>query len=228
MPTAETSHTRYDTNNAAKGSSAEASWWSRWLPESFRVAIKKDPALHGFAAFETVLYPGIWALQTHRISHFLRRNGVPFLPRLLSQALRLITGIEIHPGAEIGKRFFIDHGEGVVIGETAEVGDDVMMYHNVTLGGHGWWTDAKGSKRHPTIGNNVTIGVGASILGPVTVGDNTRIGPHALIIEDIPANSVVVGTKGQTLMINGIRQDPDVAKQFVEPTWLQNHDMGGL
>lgn len=203
-------------------------WLKRAAPETIRVAIQKDPALHGVATLETMLYPGIWALASHRVAHFLWRSGIPFLPRLLSQALRLITGIEIHPGAVIGRRFFIDHGDGVVIGETAQIGDDVMMYHNVTLGGHGWWSDEKGAKRHPTIGNNVTIGVGASILGPVTVGDNTRIGPHALVIEDIPANSVVVGTKGQALIVDGVRQQPDHDQQFLEPSWLENHEMGGL
>lgn len=159
--------------------------------EDLRTACRKDPALHGVHVVEVLLYPGLWAIWTHRAAHGLYRLGVPLLPRLLSQLARAFTGIEIHPGAVIGRRFFIDHGMGVVIGETAVVGDDVMMYHRVTLGGTGWWTDRKSAKRHPTIGDRVVLGVGATVLGDVEVGHDTMIGAHALVLRDIPAHSRV-------------------------------------
>lgn len=202
----------------------------RLLPGIVRSAYDKDPALRGSKAVELALYPGLWAIAVHKLVHPMWQAGVPFLPRLLSQLTRLLTGVEIHPGARIGQRCFIDHGMGVVIGETAEIGDDVMMYHGVTLGGHGWWADRKGSKRHPTIGDNVTIGVGASILGPVTVGANSRIGPHAVVIDDVPPDSIVVGPKGRLLVERGVRVQRGYGEDgtLVEPAWLQNHEMGGL
>lgn len=159
--------------------------------EDLRTACRKDPALHGIHTAEVLLYPGLWAIWSHRVAHGLHRLGVPLLPRLVSQLARAFTGIEIHPGAVIGRRFFIDHGMGVVIGETAVVGDDVMMYHRVTLGGTGWWTDRKSAKRHPTIGDRVVLGVGATVLGDVEVGHDTMIGAHALVLRDIPAHSRV-------------------------------------
>ncbi|MFF0813537.1 serine O-acetyltransferase EpsC [Streptomyces albogriseolus] len=159
--------------------------------EDLRTSCRKDPALHGVHVVEVLLYPGPWAIWSHRIAHLLYRLGVPLLPRLLSQFARALTGIEIHPGAVIGRRVFIDHGMGVVIGETAVVGDDVMLYHRVTLGGTGWWTDPKGAKRHPTIGDRVVLGVGATVLGPVHVGHDTTIGAHALVLHDVPAHSRV-------------------------------------
>jgi serine O-acetyltransferase len=204
----------------------------RSLPGSIHAAYRKDPALRGVNAAEVVLYPSVWVLAAHRLAHPMWRVGVPFVPRLLSQLARLATGIEIHPGARLGKRLFIDHGAGVVIGETAVVGDDVMMYHGVTLGGHGWWADRKGSKRHPTIGDRVTIGVGASILGPVTIGEGTRIGPHAVVIDDVPPDSIVVAPKGRHLIERGVRvarpaaEEPD--ESLMQPAWLENHEMGGL
>ena len=205
----------------------------RWsLPGIIEAAYLKDPALRGGNAVEVVLYPGVWALAVHRVVHPLWKLGVPFVPRLLSQIARMITGVEIHPGAKLGKRLFIDHGAGVVIGETAEVGDDVMMYHGVTLGGHGWWADRKGSKRHPTIGDNVTIGVGAAILGPVTIGAGTRIGPYAVVIEDVPPDSIVVAPKGRCVVERGVRVPRGATEEpegsLVQPAWLQNHEMGGL
>ena len=154
-------------------------------------AYRRDPALRGVSAAEVVLYPGVWALLVHRVTARLYRLGIPFLPRLMSQTSRMLTGIEIHPGARIGRRCFIDHGAGVVIGETAELGDDVSIFQGVTLGGRGFWTDLKGSKRHPTIGNSVTLGVRCSVLGPVTVGDHSRIGAHALIVADVPPDTRV-------------------------------------
>ncbi len=162
------------------------------LVEDLRTAWRKDPALRRNNAAEIVLYPGLWAIWSHRAAHGMWRRRVPFLPRLLSQTTRWLTGIEIHPGATIGRRCFIDHGMGVVIGETAELGDDVMLYHGVTLGGHGWWSDQKGAKRHPTIGDDVVLGVGCAVLGPVTVGPHSHIGAHAVIVRNIPAGSTVV------------------------------------
>ena len=145
---------------------------------------------------------------------------IPFIPRLISQVSRFITGIEIHPGAKIGKRFFIDHGMGIVIGETAIIGDDVMMYHGVTLGGHGWWVDKKGSKRHPTIGNNVTLGMGCKVLGPVVVGNNSKIGAEAMIIKDVPANSTVVGELGKYVVKDGKKvKEKDIHIEVPEPEW---------
>ena len=165
---------------------------------TIKTAYKKDPALKkGINFLEVFLYQGVHAIWLHRIAHFLYKLKVPFIPRLISQINRLITQIEIHPGAEIGKDFFIDHGAGIVIGESAEIGDNVMMYHNVTLGGHGWWIDKKGQKRHPTIGNNVILGVGCKILGPVKIGNNSKIGAGAIVIHDVPSNSTVVAELGK-------------------------------
>lgn len=156
-----------------------------------RTAFHRDPALTGRSAAEAVLYPGVWALVVHGGASRLHRRGVPFLPRLISQASRALTGIEIHPGARIGERCFIDHGAGVVIGETAVLGDDVSIFQGVTLGGRGFWTDQSGTKRHPTIGDGVTLGVGCSVLGPVTVGARSRVGAHALVVADVPSDTTV-------------------------------------
>ncbi|MFA6458697.1 MAG: serine O-acetyltransferase EpsC [Patescibacteria group bacterium] len=163
-------------------------------------AMKRDPALRGgVRPLEILLYPGMWALVFHRIAHPLFELGVPFFPRLISQIGRFITGIEIHPGARIGKRFFIDHGYGVVIGETAEVGDDVMIYHDVTLGAIGWWQKNLQKKRHPTIGDRVVIGAGAKILGPVKIGSDSKIGALAVVINDVPKKTIVAGSLGKIL-----------------------------
>lgn len=159
--------------------------------EDFGTACRRDPALFGPRAIEALLYPGLWALWAHRFAHRLYRWRIPFVPRALSQFVRGLTGIEIHPGATIGRRLFIDHGAGVVIGETAVVGDDVTMYHQVTLGGRGWWRDAKASRRHPSVGDRVVLGVGATILGPVHIGDDARIGAHALVLWNVPAGALV-------------------------------------
>ncbi|MBD2760430.1 serine O-acetyltransferase [Yimella sp. cx-573] len=153
-------------------------------------AIARDPAVD--SRLEMVLAsPGLHAIWTHRVSHSMwRRGGRWKLPaRMLSQVSRAVTGVEIHPGAQIGKRFFIDHGMGVVIGETAEIGDDVMMYNGVNLGGR---TLAK-VKRHPTLGDGVTVGAGARILGPVTVGAGSAVGANAVVVKDVPAQSTAVG-----------------------------------
>jgi serine O-acetyltransferase len=155
-----------------------------------------------------LLYPGLHALWAYRLAHALREAGLPFIPRLISQIARVLTGgIEIHPGAKIGRRFFIDHGSGVVIGETAEIGDNVMLYHQVTLGATGWWKDMKSGrvKRHPTIESDVVIGCGASILGPVTVGAGSKIGAMALVIDNVPPGSIVVHSPGTVLHRGNVR-----------------------
>ncbi len=150
-----------------------------------------------------LLYQGFHALIFHRQAHWLYRHRCFFLARLLSQVARHMTGIEIHPGAQIGKRLFIDHGMGTVIGETAEIGDDCTIYHGVTLGGTGHDT----GKRHPTIGNNVLISAGAKVLGPFKVGDNSRIGANAVVLQEVPQGSTVVGIKARVVKIDGQRVD---------------------
>ncbi len=148
---------------------------------------KKDPAANGY--LEIILcYPGVHAVLFHRISHFLVKKNVPILPRLIAHISRILTGIEIHPKVKIGKNLFIDHGFGVVIGETAVIGDNVTIYQGVTLGGR---SIAK-IKRHPTIENDVVIGAGAKILGPIVIGEGAKVGPGAIIIEDLDANKVMV------------------------------------
>jgi serine O-acetyltransferase len=166
--------------------------------EEIKAAFERDPAATNF--FEVLLtYSGLHALISHRITHALKNLGVPFLPRFISQATRLITGIEIHPGAKIGKGLFIDHGMGVVIGETSIIGDNVTLYQGVTLGG----TGKEKGKRHPTLGNNIVVGAGAKILGDITIGDNSYIGANAVIIKDVPPNSTVVGVPGRITKQDG-------------------------
>ena len=157
------------------------------LREQIQTIKLKDPAIK--SAVEVVLYPSFWASVSHSIAHFFYRHKLFFLARMVSQWNRFCTGIEIHPGAKIGKRFFIDHGAGVVIGETCEIGDDVLLYQGVTLGG----TGKDVGKRHPTIGNNVMIGAGARVLGPFKVGDNVRIGAGSVVLREIPDDCTVVG-----------------------------------
>jgi serine O-acetyltransferase len=162
------------------------------LMETIDAAYEKDPALRGsWGRLHALLYPGVQAILAHKASHALWRIGVPLLPVAISQLARAFTGVEIHPGARIGRRFFIDHGTGVVIGETAEIGNDVMMYHGVTLGGRGFWRDEKGRKRHPTIEDGVVLGVGATVIGPVNIGRNSKIGAMSLVLHDVPEGSVV-------------------------------------
>lgn len=158
------------------------------IKEDIETAIKKDPAARN--AFEVFfLYPGIHAVWLHRIAHFFWQKKLLFIGRSISHLSRLLTGIEIHPGAKIGKKFFIDHGMGVVIGETTEIGDDVLIYAGVVLGG----TSLEKKKRHPTIGNNVLIGTGSIVLGPINIGDGARIGAGSVVIKDVPKNSTVIG-----------------------------------
>ena len=167
-----------------------------------RAAQKKDPAAKGFLEV-LFLYQGLHALVSYRIAHFFYKMHLFFIARMLSQISRHFTGIEIHPGAQIGKRFFIDHGMGVIIGETSIIADDVLLYQGVTLGG----TGLEKGKRHPTIGNNVVIGAGAKVLGNITVGDNSYIGANAVVIKDVPVNSTVVGVPGRITKQDGKKID---------------------
>ena len=171
---------------------------------TIKAAYEKDPALKkGINFLEVFLYQGVWAILFYRIAHFLYVLRIPIIPRLISQIARIFTLIEIHPGAKIGKRFFIDHGVGVVIGETAVICDNVMVHHGVTLGGPGWWASGKNEKRHPTIEDNVILGVGATILGDVTIGRNSKIGANALVVKDVPPDSVIVSELGKYMYYNG-------------------------
>ena len=172
------------------------------IKEDINVIYEKDPAANNLAEV-LFCYPGLQALISHRIAHKLAYWGVPFLPRLISYWTRIFTGIEIHPKARIGSRFFIDHGEGVVIGETTIIGDDVLIYQQVTLGG----TGNEHGKRHPTIGNNVIIGAGAKILGNITIGDNTRIGAGSVVVDNVPEHCTVVGVPGRIVQQKVITQD---------------------
>lgn len=160
----------------------------RRIREDIAAARMRDPAARGGVEI-ALLYPGLHAIWAHRVWHALWRRRLRFIARAGSQVTRWLTGIEIHPGARIGRRFFIDHGMGVVIGETAEVGDDVMLYHGVTLGGR----QREGGKRHPTLGNGVAVGAGAKILGPVHIGAHSVVGANAVVTRDAPADSVLVG-----------------------------------
>ncbi len=162
------------------------------LKEDIQTVFAKDPAARNVP--EVILcYPGLHALWFHRLAHFLWQHKLRLLARLISHTSRFLTGIEIHPGAKIGRRFFIDHGAGVVIGETAEIGDDVLLYQGAVLGG----TTLKKGKRHPTIGNNVEIGTGAIALGAITIGDGTRIGSGSVVVKSVPPGSTVVGIPGR-------------------------------
>jgi serine O-acetyltransferase len=174
------------------------------IREDVQSVLDRDPAARN--AFEVMLcYPGLHAVWTHRITHRLWKGGFKLLARWLSQTARSLTGIEIHPGATIGHNFFIDHGMGVVIGETAEVGDNVTLYHGVTLGG----TSLNKVKRHPTVEDNVVVGAGAKVLGAITIGANSRIGANAVVVKDTPPDSVVVGVPGQVVVREGRKHVPN-------------------
>lgn len=177
------------------------------LRAEVEVARERDPATEGVSNATIVAgWPGVQAVMAHRLAHRMVGAGIPFLPFLLSWLSRAVTGVEIHPRAKIGRRFFVDHGSGVVIGETAELGDDVTIYQGVTLGGTGF----EGGKRHPTVEDNVTIGSGAKLLGPVRIGHGAKIGANAVVIEDVPPNSTVVGNPGHTVRVEGRRPEgPD-------------------
>ncbi|WP_309068529.1 serine O-acetyltransferase EpsC [Microbacterium sp.] len=180
--------------------------------EDVEAARLRDPAARGFLEIAT-LYPGLHAVWAHRVNHALWRRGFRFVARAGSQITRWLTGIEIHPGARIGRRFFIDHGMGVVIGETAEIGDDVMLYHGVTLGG----TTLSRGKRHPTLGDGVAVGAGAKILGPVTIGAHSAVGANAVVTKDAPPYSVVVGVPAKA---RPRATDEDTRRVLMAPEYM--------
>jgi serine O-acetyltransferase len=182
------------------------------IREDIKSVFERDPAARNFIEVLTN-YPGLHAIWWHRMNHQLWRANFKWLARFLSTLARWFTGVEIHPGAKIGRRFFIDHGMGVVIGETAEIGDDVTLYHGVTLGGTSW----NPGKRHPTLGNHVVIGAGAKILGPLYVGENARIGSNAVVVKDVPPGATVVGIPGRIVAKQGVEvteQRQQLAKKF--------------
>ena len=182
------------------------------IQRDIRAALDRDPASH--STLEVVLtYPGFHARELHRISHSLHRAGVPILPRLISFFSRFLTGVEIHPGAQIGESFFIDHGMGVVIGETAEIGDNCHLTQGVTLGG----TSNRHEKRHPTLGNNIVIGAGAKLLGSIKIGDNARIGAGSVVVTNVPAYATVVGVPGKVVAY----YDPgnETTVRLPDPEW---------
>ena len=172
------------------------------LSETLGAYQARDPAARSKLEI-FLLYPGVHAIIFHRVSHWLFRHKLFFLARLNSQIARHLTGIEIHPGAQIGRRFVIDHGMGIVIGETAEVGDDCLIYHGVTLGG----TGKDQGKRHPTLGNNVMVSAGAKVLGPFKVGDNARIASNAVVLSEIPPDATAVGVPARVVRIAGEKVD---------------------
>jgi serine O-acetyltransferase len=180
---------------------------AREVREDLAAALERDPAARAVGRVEMLLtYGGVQALLSHRISHALHEAGIPLLPRLLAYLTAAVTGVEIHPAARIGRGLFIDHGSGVVIGETAEVGDHVTIYQGVTLGGTGF---ARG-KRHPTVGDEVMIGAGSALLGPIEIGERAKIGANSVVIHDVPPNSTVVGNPGHPVRVDGKKPEgPD-------------------
>jgi len=184
--------------------------WKRLLKEihaDVKAARERDPAAQNVSSFEILTsWAGVQALLAHRAAHALMETGVPLLPRLIAYLTRAVTGIEIHPAAQIGNEFFIDHGSGVVIGETAVIGNYVTLYQGVTLGGTGF----QRGKRHPTLGDNVTVGSGAKLLGPIAVGDGAKIGANTVVVEDVPPGATVVGNPGHPVKLEGKRvEGPD-------------------
>lgn len=177
----------------------------RAIMDEVRVILDRDPAARSKA--EVLLcYSGLHAVISYRLAHWLWQKKRKLAARIISQVARHFTGIEIHPGARIGRGFFIDHGMGVVIGETTEIGDNVTVYQGVTLGG----TGKEKGKRHPTIGNHVVVGVGAKVLGSITIGSNVKIGANAVVLRDVPDNSTAVGVPGKIVMIHGLRTDAEL------------------
>ena len=184
--------------------------WKRLISEvraDVAAARDRDPAAQGVSTTEILLsWAGVQALLAHRVAHALNEAGIPLVPRVLAYLTRSVTGVEIHPAAMIGREFFIDHGSGVVIGETAEIGERVTLYQGVTLGGTGF----QRGKRHPTLGDNVTVGSGAKLLGPIAVGDGAKIGANTVVIEDVPPGATVVGNPGHPVKVDGRRvEGPD-------------------
>jgi len=180
------------------------------IRKDIKAVFEHDPA--AISTLEVLLaYPGFHARQFHRLAHTLFRWHIPVLPRLISHTSRFLTGIEIHPGAKIGDGFFIDHGMGVVIGETSEIGDNATLYQGVTLGG----TSHQRTKRHPTLGNNVVVGVGAQLIGDITIGDNSKIGAGSVVVISVPANATVVGVPGRVVAIRN--PDTDTVERLPDP-----------
>lgn len=175
----------------------------RTLAKDFRIIFERDPAARNWLEVLTC-YPGLQALVLHRFAHFLHFLGIPFLPRFISHLGRFLTGIEIHPGATIGCGVFIDHGMGVVVGETAIIGDYALIYQGVTLGG----TGKESGKRHPTLGENVVVGAGAKVLGNIQIGNNVRIGAGSVVLRDVPSDCTVVGVPGRIVYRSGVRVNP--------------------
>jgi len=174
------------------------------INDDLKAVFERDPA--ATTKLEVILtYAGFHALLAYRIAHRLHHWGMPLLPRVISQVARWLTGIEIHPAATIGKGFFIDHGMGVVIGETAEIGDSVTLFQGVTLGG----TGKERGKRHPTLGNHVVVGAGAKILGGIKIGDNVKIGANSVVLKSVPANSTVIGVPGRIVKAEGEDRQPE-------------------
>ena len=184
--------------------------------KEIRAVFEHDPAATNF--LEVLLtYSGLHAIIFYRIAHAMRKMGIPFFPRWLSQVGKFFTGIEIHPGAEIGECFFIDHGMGVVIGETTIIGNNVLLYQGVTLGG----TGLQKGKRHPTLGSNIVVGAGAKILGNILIGDNSYVGANAVVIKDIPPNSTVVGVPGRITKQDGKKMDVDLDHMHIVDPIMQ-------
>lgn len=182
------------------------------IRQDIQTAFKHDPA--AVSTLEVLLaYPGFHARQFHRLAHTLFRWHIPILPRLISHVSRFLTGIEIHPGATIGEGLFIDHGMGVVIGETSEIGDNVTLYQGVTLGG----TSLQRAKRHPTLGNSVVIGVGAQLIGDIYIGENAKVGAGSVVITSVPAHATVVGVPGRVVTIRN--PDSDTTERLPDPVW---------
>lgn len=180
------------------------------MKEDIATVFEQDPAAR--SVFEVVLtYSGLHAVWSHRIAHALFKNNLFFLARVVSQISRFFTGIEIHPGAKIGRRFFIDHGMGVVIGETCEIGDDCILFQGVTLGG----TGKEKGKRHPTLGNNVLVATGAKVLGSITLGDNSKVGAGSVVLKDVPQNATVVGIPGKVVILDGVRVKQNLNHQNI-------------
>ena len=184
--------------------------YCRSLRNDIKAAFEHDPA--AVNTLEILLaYPGFHARQFHRVAHTLFKWHIPFLPRLISHISRFLTGIEIHPGATIGEGFFIDHGMGVVIGETSVIGDNVTLYQGVTLGG----TSHLRAKRHPTLGDNVVVGVGAQLIGDITIGENSKVGAGSVVVSSVPANATVVGVPGRVVAVRN--PDTDTVERLPDP-----------
>ena len=192
------------------------------IKEDIACVFERDPAARTTLEVLTTS-PGLHAIVLHRVSHRLWHHGFKWLARFLAHISRWLTGVEIHPGARIGRRFFIDHGMGIVIGETSEIGDDCSLYHGVTLGGTTW---NKG-KRHPTLGRNVVIGAGAKVLGPITIGDHARIGSNAVVVKEVPPGATVVGVPGQVVVPNRDRSErrEEMAKRIGFDAYGTTKDM---